>query len=90
MRGCTRDLPVSEFVLLVVAARGSGFPAAKEKPPILETQFIGDDFIASNAAAVLQVPSAVTPLEFNYLINPNHPDSNRIVVVDQSEMKFDE
>lgn len=59
------------------------------KPSIFETQFIGDDFVTSNEAAVLKVPSSIVPPEFNYLINPNHPDSKRITVVATEPLKFD-
>ena len=59
------------------------------KPPILETQFIGDDFVSDNEAAVLKVPSSIVPPEFNYLINPNHPDSKRIMVVSTEPLKLD-
>jgi len=60
-----------------------------EKPPILETQIIGDDFVRSNSAAVLKVRSSIVPPEFNYLINPNHPDSKKISVVSTIPLKFD-
>ena len=60
------------------------------KPPILETQFIGDDFVKSNSAAVLKVRSSIVPQEFNYLINPNHPDSKKISVISTTPLKFDE
>lgn len=60
------------------------------KPPGLETQFIGDDFVTDNLAAVLKVPSAIVPPEFNYLINPNHPDAQHITVVSTVPMSFDE
>lgn len=60
------------------------------KPPSLETQFIGDDFVKDNEAAVLKVPSSIVKLEFNYLINPNHPDSKKIRVVSKKSLKFDE
>ncbi|TDN94980.1 hypothetical protein DET49_10346 [Salegentibacter sp. 24] len=60
------------------------------KPPILETQFIGDDFVNDNEAAVLKVPSSIVKSEFNYLINPNHPDSKKITVVSKIPLKFDE
>lgn len=60
------------------------------KPPGLETQFIGDDFVIDNSAAVLKVPSAIVPPEFNYLINPNHPDAQQITVVSTVPMNFDE
>jgi RES domain-containing protein len=59
------------------------------KPPILATQFIGDDFVSENNAAVLKVPSAIVPPEFNYLINPNHPDSKKIKVISSQRLEFD-
>ncbi len=68
-----RDLPVNWY----------------SKPPILETQFLGDDFVTDNEAAVLKVPSSIVPPEFNYLINPNHPDSKRITVVSTEPLKLD-
>lgn len=59
------------------------------KPPILETQFIGDDFVSQKNAAVLKVPSAIVPPEFNYLINPNHPDIEKIKVISTQRLQFD-
>lgn len=40
-------------------------------PPL---QHIGSNWALSNSTAVLQVPSAIIPSEFNLLLNPNHPD----------------
>ena len=60
------------------------------KPPILETQFIGDDFVYENQAAILKVPSSIVPPEFNYLINPRHPDLSRIHVISKTPLKFDQ
>jgi RES domain-containing protein len=34
----------------------------------------GDDWVAAADSVVLAVPSAVVPGEWNYLINPTHPD----------------
>lgn len=59
------------------------------RPPILETQYIGDDFVAQNSSAVLKVPSCIVPPEYNYLINPNHPDSKKIRVTSTTRMIFD-
>jgi RES domain-containing protein len=58
-------------------------------PPILETQFIGDDFVMENIAAVLKVPSSIVPPEFNYLINPNHNEAKKIQVVSVEPLRFD-
>jgi RES domain-containing protein len=59
------------------------------KPPTLTTQTIGDDFVLQNEAAILKVPSSIIPQEFNYLINPNHPDAMKIKVSSVNPMKFD-
>lgn len=59
------------------------------KPPIIETQFIGDDFVSEKNAAVLKVPSSIVHQEYNYLINPFHPDSAKITVVSKTPFKFD-
>jgi RES domain-containing protein len=59
------------------------------RPPILETQFIGDDFVKDGGAAVLKVPSCIVNQEYNYLINPNHSDFSRIKVIAETAMNFD-
>ena len=59
------------------------------KPPILETQYIGDDFVKEKSAAVLKVPSSIVQQEFNFLINPNHPDAETIAVISASPFIFD-
>jgi len=59
------------------------------KPPSISTQTIGDDFVIENECAVLKVPSSIVPQEYNYLINPTHPDAKRIKVIGKSAMTFD-
>jgi len=59
------------------------------KPPSVFTQSIGDEFRAGNEAAVLKVPSSIVPQEYNYLINPAHPESKRIKVTDTTSMTLD-
>jgi len=60
------------------------------KPPLLVTQIIGDDFVLNNEAAILKVPSCIIPQEHNYLINPLHPDAEKIKIIGQTSLKFDE
>ena len=59
------------------------------KPPILETQYIGDDFVKEKVAAVMKVPCCIVKQEFNYLINPNHPYARRILVESTTPFQFD-
>lgn len=60
------------------------------KPPLRTTQLIGDSFVSSQAAAVLKVPSCIVPFESNYLINPQHPDANKISVISTRPLSFDQ
>lgn len=44
------------------------------------TRKFGNDWLASGRSVVLRVPSAVTPREFNYLINPRHADFSKLKI----------
>lgn len=58
-------------------------------PHPLSTQRIGDTFVAKAECAVLKLPSVVTLGDFNYLINPKHPDFSRIKVESLAKFPFD-
>ena len=58
-------------------------------PHPLSTQRIGDTFVADGKCAVLKIPSVVTRGDFNYLINPKHPDFSRIKVESLERFPFD-
>lgn len=64
-------------------------PDWDSKPPSIKTQFIGDEFVRSNAAPVLRVPSSIVKQEYNYLINPRHHDSGKIVVESTKKLEID-
>lgn len=42
--------------------------------PFAATQDLGDEWLESRKSVALKVPSAILPLEFNYVLNPLHPD----------------
>lgn len=52
-------------------------------------QFIGDDWVQDQSSLVLQVPSVVIPEESNYLINPKHPDFEKLIFSDIESYRFD-
>ena len=54
------------------------------------TQDISEKWLNSNSSAVLKVPSAIIPNEFNYLMNVNHPDFGKIRIVSVSKFIFDQ
>jgi RES domain-containing protein len=49
---------------------------AEPAPKRLQTR--GDEWLDSGKAAVLRVPSAIVGGEFNYLLNPLHPDFSKL------------
>lgn len=58
-------------------------------PHSTHTQQIGDAFVRSNTHAVLQIPSVVTQGDFNFLINPMHPDFKKIKIQTVEPFPFD-
>jgi RES domain-containing protein len=50
---------------------------------------IGDEWAASKATALLEVPSVLVPRQRNYLINPAHKLFGAIRVVDRAGFAFD-
>lgn len=42
--------------------------------PFALTQDIGDPWLDARKFVALKVPSAIVPVEFNYVLNPLHPD----------------
>ena len=54
------------------------------KPPSAETQQLGREWFESRRTAILQVPSAIIPSEWNFVLNPTHPDF-RLIKIDAPE-----
>ncbi|QJW90061.1 RES family NAD+ phosphorylase [Spirosoma taeanense] len=52
-------------------------------------QQIGGEWLRSGRSAVLQVPSAIITHEWNYLLNPSHPDFARIRLRQTEPFTFD-
>ena len=65
-------------------------PANWNKNPFIKiTQLIGDDFIKSNKHLMVQVPSATVAGDYNYLINPRHPDFKNVRIKNVDAFEFD-
>ncbi|MGL6075354.1 MAG: RES family NAD+ phosphorylase [Fimbriiglobus sp.] len=50
---------------------------------------LGAEWLTSYRSAVLKVPSAVIPHEFNYLINPGHAAFSTILIASPQDFEFD-
>ncbi len=52
-------------------------------------QFLGDQWIKKSNAAVLRVPSVIIPEEYNLLINPLHPATEKVKIKEVYSFVFD-
>jgi hypothetical protein len=52
----------------------------KRWPYPITNAAVGDNWVRSGRSAVLELPSAVVPEEFNYILNPAHPDFGKISI----------
>lgn len=78
------DLPVTEVRLRSLPARWQRYPA----PEACRT--IGDAWLAAGKTAILRVPAAPVPEEWNTLLNPRHRDFERITQVAKRRFHFDQ
>jgi RES domain-containing protein len=61
----------------------------RQLPAPPSTREFGSRWVAESRSAVLRVPSIVVGGEFNYLLNPRHPDFARLETGDPRPLSFD-
>jgi RES domain-containing protein len=61
-----------------------------QHPPPAILRKIGDRFVKEGKALALKVPSAINEDEFNYLLNPKHPEFYKVKLVRKKEIAFDD
>ena len=61
----------------------------RSNPHSSSTQKIGDQFISESKYLVLQVPSAIVPGDYNFLVNPNHIKIKEVRIVNAEPFEFD-
>ena len=80
---------IFDETLLTVADVAALPKTWRESPPSPALQQVGDAWIASAGSAILRVPSAIVPSEWNYLLNPAHPDFQQITIGPKRPILFD-
>lgn len=58
-------------------------------PAPASTRQIGLNWAQKNESAILRVPSTIIPSEYDYLINPQHPDFKSLKISNPSPFSFD-
>jgi RES domain-containing protein len=83
-------IPVEFDESLVAILKPADLPEDwKKYPAPASTQNIGDTWVSSAATLALRVPSVVVPDEFNYVLNPAHPDFNLMRIGAARPFPFD-
>lgn len=77
------DIPLKKLTTIDLPINWNIFPHP------LSTQFVGNQFVTENKYCVLQIPSVVTAGDYNFLINPNHPQFKKIKIVVTTKFPFD-
>jgi RES domain-containing protein len=77
------DISVKKINVADLPADWNAFPHSSA------TQTIGDEFVRKNRYCVLQIPSSVTQGDYNFLINPNHPEFKKIKIIATEKFPFD-
>ena len=83
----TADVP--DDVSRVIVSPGSLSATWRQTPAPVELAAIGDRFARRRRHAILVVPSALTPEESNWLLNPDHPDFARIRIQRPEPFAYD-
>ncbi len=87
------ELPPKQFMLTIYISdsismqhvRLSSLPLGWNGwPAIAYTKALGDAFIQENKYCVLKVPSALINGDFNFLINPFHPEFNKVKIIENT------
>lgn len=65
-------------------------PNWRDLPSPTSTKDFGTRWAISNRSCVLRVPSVITLIEYNYILNPLHPDFNKINIGVAEPFSFDQ
>lgn len=77
------DVELFEIPMKDLPADWNSFPHS------VSTQKIGDQFLNAGDKMIFKAPSAVVKGDFNFLLNPRHPDYLHIKIIEIEQFKFD-
>ena len=80
---CPDDLSIETLDLTSLPQDWRNLPAP------VSTQAIGADWLQRRSSVALRVPSVVVPVDSNVLLNPRHPDMNRVRISRNEAFRFD-
>ena len=93
--GAERRIPFVTFEievhdsLVIRLAPGDLPPDWRSEEPRASTQDLGSEWQLRGDSVALLVPSALIPQEYCLLLNPEHPDSRKVMVHYPEQFRFD-
>lgn len=82
----TLDIPEKNILELTVADLPGDW---RNSPAPASTKDFGTELLKKAQYAVIKIPSAIIPDEFNYLLNPMHRESSKFSIVDVRDFIYD-
>ena len=79
----TGSFSTDEYTLKELPAGWSAYPV-----PVSVTR-MGDRWLTAGRSLLLKVPSVIVPSECNVIINPAHPDFNKIKIIATEKLVID-
>lgn len=64
-------------------------PNWRNFPHHFSTKIIGDQFLDAEDYLYMKVPSAIIMEEYNYVVNPLHPDFSKVKITETRRIEFD-
>jgi RES domain-containing protein len=83
------DVEIPKNVQIENIEPGALPPNWRQEPPPDSTKEIGTRWIQSGRSAVLRVPSVIIPVEQNFVLNPQHPAFEQLIIGEPRPFSFD-
>ena len=80
------EVPDSSIAQIAIADLPDNW---KDVSPPTILKVMGNNFPANKKHLMLKVPSSIVPTEYNYLLNPMHPDMKKVKIVKKEPFSFD-
>ncbi len=85
--GLSRDTHPRDYVLIQVSVPET---VKWQEAEVGNEQVKGDAFLERREAALLRVPSILTPHCYNWLLNPAHSHANQITITNVDKIDLDQ
>ena len=82
----TIEIPDSEILIINEAQLPGDW---KQVPTPSSTKDFGTHLLKSSKKMVFKIPSSILPEEYNYILNPAHPDSKTIKIIEIRDLVYD-